>query len=133
VLRNGQPMTINVTIGTYGGPHQELADDSNGAPQSGKLGLAVGDLTQDVRQQLQVPASVHGAVIQNVRPASPADDAGLQPGDVILEVDRKPTPSADQFASQVRNDTNGSDLLLLDWSKGNASYRTLHPDNQQNG
>jgi serine protease Do len=133
VLRDGKPTTVSVTIGTYGGDHQELADDDNGAPQSGKLGLAVADLTQDVRQQLQAPENMHGAVVQNVRPASPADDAGLQPGDVILEVNRKPTGSADQFVSQVHGDSNGGDLLLLVWSKGNASYRTVHPDSEQNG
>lgn len=131
VIRDGKSSTVNLTIGTYG-DHQQLADN-DGAPQSGKLGLAVADLTQDVRQQLQVPESVHGAVVENVRPASPAEDAGLQPGDVILEVNRKPTTSADQFVSQVHGQSNGGDLLLLVWSKGNASYRTVHPDNGQNG
>jgi serine protease Do len=133
VLREGKPTTVSVTIGTYNNDHQEVADNENGAPQSGKLGLAVGDLTQDVRQQLQAPEKLHGAVVQNVRPASPAEDAGLQPGDVILEVNRKPTASANQFVSQVHGDSNGGDLLLLVWSKGNASYRTLHPDSGQNG
>lgn len=134
VLRDGNPTTVRVTIGTYNGDRQQLADnDGDGSPQSGKLGLSVEDLTQDVRQQLQLPSSVHGAVVQNVRPASPADDAGLQPGDVILEVNRKPTDSASQFVSQVHGDSNGGDLLLLVWSKGNASYRTVHPDSGQNG
>ncbi len=131
VLRDGKPDTIQVRIGTYGGDHQELADnDGNGGSQTGKLGLSVGDLTQDVRQQLQLPDNVHGAVVENVRPASPAEDAGLQPGDVILQVNRKPTASANQFVSQVHQDANGNDLLLLVWSKGNASYRTLHADGQ---
>lgn len=71
---------------------------------------------------------MHGTVIENVRPASPADDAGLQPGDVVLQVNRKPTPSADQFASEVHSNPSGQDLLLLVWSKGNTSYRTVCPD-----
>ena len=132
VLREGKPTTVSITIGTFNNDRQELADNENGGPQSGKLGLAVADLTQDARQELQVPENVKGAVVENVRPASPADDAGLQPGDVILEVNRKPTASADQFVSQVHGD-NGGDLLLLVWSKGNASYRTVHPDSGQNG
>ena len=134
LLRDGKPATVNVTIGSYSGDHQQLADnDGSEGSQSGKLGLAVGDLTQDVRQQLQVPDNMQGAVVENVRPASPADDAGLQPGDVILQVNRKPTASANQFVSQVHGDTNDGDLLLLVWSKGNASYRTVHPDSGQNG
>ena len=135
VIRNGQPTTVHLTVGEYHAPGQQMAaNDGNGAPQSGKLGLAVADLTANERQQMNVPDDVHGAVVQNVRPGSPADDAVLQPGDIILQVNRKPTGSADQFVSQVHGDTNGSDLLLLVWSKGNASYRTLHPDaNGQNG
>ncbi|HLI77818.1 MAG TPA: Do family serine endopeptidase [Acidobacteriaceae bacterium] len=133
VLRNGQPTTVNVTVGTYN-PNgtQVAANDGNGGANNGKLGLAVGDLTQEERAQLQLPASVHGAVVQQVRPASPAEDAGLQPGDVILEVNRKPTDSASQFVSQVHAGGQG-DVLLLVWSNGNASYRTVHPSDGQNG
>jgi serine protease Do len=96
--------------------------------------MALSDLTPDARQQGNVPDQVHGVVVQNVRPGSPADDAGIQPGDVILEVNRKPADSASQFADEVHRGGDGKDILLLVWSKGNASYRTLHPDHgEQNG
>jgi serine protease Do len=136
ILRNGQPMTLSVKVGEYKKPGAELASDESGAsPQNtGKLGLAVDDLNQDARQQLQVPAEVKGAAIANVRPGSPAEDAGLQPGDVVLEVNRKPVTSAEQFASAVHASPAGKDLLLLVWSKGNNSYRVLHVgEGNQNG
>jgi serine protease Do len=83
---------------------------------------------------LQVPDDVKGAAIANVRPGSPADDAGLQPGDVVLEVNRKPVTSAEQFANAVHANPAGKDLLLLVWSKGNDSYRVLHSaDGNQSG
>ncbi len=126
VMRNGQRQTVDVTVGSYDSKGTLAAEnEGNGKPQSGKLGLAVADLTQDARQQFRVPAEVRGAVVENVRPASPADDAGLQPGDVILEVNRKPLGSAEQFVNAVHGVANGHDLLLLVWSKGNASYRTV--------
>jgi serine protease Do len=135
VLRNGKPVNLNLTVGQYQGKTEVASNDEDGSPQSGKLGLAVSDLTADARQQANVPAHVHGVIVENVRPASPADDAGIQPGDVILEVNRKPAESASQFANQVhQEDREGKDLLLLIWSKGNASYRTIHSDgNDQNG
>ncbi len=138
IMRNGNPTSLNLTIGEYHAGNTQMADnDGNGGSgnvQPGKLGLAVGDLNAEARQQLNVPDDVHGAVVQNVRPASPADDAGLQPGDVILQVNRKPVTSANQFVSQVHGDSNSEDILLLVWSKGNASYRTLHAaDSNQNG
>lgn len=131
VLRNGSTQEIGVKVGTYypNGTQVASNDGSGQGQNSGKLGLAVGDLTQDARQQLQIPGSVQGAVVEQVRPASPADDAGLQPGDVILEVNRKATDNASQFVSQVHSSAAG-DLLLLVWSHGNASYRTVHPDGQ---
>jgi serine protease Do len=67
-------------------------------------------------------------IVENVRPASPADEAGIQPGDVIVEVDRKPAESASQFASAVHQNQDGKDHLMLVWSKGNSSYRTVHSD-----
>ena len=131
-------MSLDITVGQYHANKGEVATndgDDQGAPQSGKLGLAVGDVTAEARQQLQLPESIRGgAVVEQVRPDSPASDAGLRPGDVILEVDRHATGSADQFVSAVHGTTGGKDLLLLVWSKGNASYRTVHPDdNKQNG
>jgi serine protease Do len=130
VLRNGQPVTLNATVGEYKKPGAEVAENEpggRGAANTGKLGLAVDDLNDDARGQLHVPADVKGAAIANVRPGSPAEDAGLQPGDVVLEVNRKPVASAEQFASAVHATPAGKDILLLVWSKGNNSYRVVHP------
>jgi serine protease Do len=137
VLRDGQPQTVNVTVGQFHGNGAQVADSGDQAPgngKPGKLGLAVSNLTPQERQQMNIPEQVKGAVVQQVRPASPAEDAGLQPGDVILEVNRHATVSADQFVNQVHSMPAGKDVLLLVWSKGNASYRTLRTDSgNQNG
>jgi serine protease Do len=134
VIRDGKAETLNLTVGEFHGSSEVAANDSHDGPQSGKLGLAVSDLTPETRQQNNVPDQIHGVLVNNVRPASPADDAGIQPGDIILEVDRKPAVSASEFANQVHQDENGKDLLMLVWSKGNASYRTVHTDQgNQNG
>ncbi len=134
VLRDGKPATVNVTVGEYPQGNAEVAGNDREAAGRGKLGLAVADVTPELQQQLRLPEDVHGAVVENVRPASPAEDAGLQPGDVILEVDRHATASANQFVTAVHGKSVGKDLLLLVWSRGNASYRTLHADTDgQNG
>ena len=131
ILRNGQPSTLNLTVGSFHAKSDIAADDSDdrapgsGKARTGKLGLGVADLTDDLRQQVQAPSEIHGAVVESVRPGSPAEDAGLQAGDIILEVDRKPTASASQFVSQVHGVTAGKDILLLVWSGGNSSYRVL--------
>jgi serine protease Do len=137
IIRNGTPMQIGVKVGEYQKPGTQVAgnDGASGTgANTGKLGLAVDDLNQDERQQLNVPSDVKGAAVANVRPGSPADDAGLQPGDVVLEVNRKPVTSAEQFADAVHSTPAGKDILLLVWSKGNNSYRVVHPSaSSQNG
>jgi serine protease Do len=129
ILRDGKPETLNLTVGQFQGGKEVAANDTHeDGRQSGKLGLAVSNLTPEARQQFDVPEQVHGVIVGNVRPASPADEAGIQPGDVIVEIDRKPAESASQFASAVHQNQDGKDHLMLVWSKGNSSYRTVHSD-----
>ena len=52
----------------------------------GPLGIALAPLTPDTREKLEVPEGLDGAVIRSVRPGSPAAQAGLRPGDVIVGV-----------------------------------------------
>ena len=134
ILRDGKPETMTVKVGEFKGEKQVADNDGNGSQQRGKLGLAFGDLTPDMRQQMNIPSQVKGAAVQSVRPASPAEDAGLQPGDVIQEVNRKPVTNAEEFANNVHAVPAGKDILLLIWSHGGASYRVVHPaQGEQNG
>ncbi len=134
IIRNGASQTIHVKVGEFHKDSEVASDGDAAGPQKGKLGLAVAELTPDVRQQLHIPSQVNGVAVESVRPASPAEDAGLTPGDVILEVNRKAITSAEQFVNDAHANPAGKDLLLLVWSQGNASYRVLHTDGgNQNG
>jgi serine protease Do len=127
VMRDGKPQTLDITLGEFhakGETEQASADDTE---KGSRLGVAVADLTPDVRQQLDLPAQVKGVVIQEVQPGSPAEDAGISRGDVILEINRQPVQSSDQFVSDVHKLAKDKDLLLLVWSKGGTSFRVLHP------
>jgi serine protease Do len=134
ILRDGKPESIHLTVGEFHKEAPEEASNAGASEQRGRLGLTVADLSPDVRQQLHVPEQVHGAAISEVRPGSAADNAGLAPGDVILEVNRHPVADADNFVSQVHAVPQNKDILLLVWSNGGASYRVVHPEeNAQSG
>jgi len=59
-------------------------------------GLDPGRTGTNCRRRTQSP--VHGAVVEDVQPGSPADNAGLQRGDVIMEVNRHSVKSAAEVA-----------------------------------
>ena len=126
VLRNGKSMTVPVTLEEMGkGPNETGSNSSNG---EGKMrwGIGLGDLNPDVREQLQVPGDVHGAVIEQVQPGSSADNAGLQRGELILEVNRHKVQSAADVKKELSSVPNGQDALVLVWSNGGSTFRVLH-------
>ncbi len=133
ILRDGKPQQVSVTLGQLGGPRPVEAAE-NDSQNHARLGIAVTNITPDVRQQLNLPEQVKGGVaVAQVRPASPAEDAGLSNGDVILQVDRQPVESTEQFRSDIEKVPSGKDVLLLVWSNGGASYRVVHTAPTANG
>jgi serine protease Do len=125
VMRDGKAETHAVTLGTFGKDKEEkIAGNENGKPRWG-IGLA--DLTPDVRNQLQLGDNVAGAVIERVMPGSSADNAGLQPGDVITEVNRKPVKTAADVQKALADIASGADALILVQSGGGSTFRVLHP------
>jgi len=106
------------------------ADDSKSASaENGKprWGLGLADLTPDLRQQMQAGSNIHGAVVERVMPGSSADNAGMQPGDIITEVNRHPVQSAADVQKALANVPKDQDTLLLVWSNGGSTFRVLHP------
>jgi serine protease Do len=125
VMRDGKTIDVPVTLESMNGGHEQvIAQNGEG---KGRWGLGLADLSPDVRQQIEAPESVHGAVIQNVRPGSPADNAGLAQGDIIVSVNRKPTATASDVAQQLSGVPAGQDALVLVWSNGGTTFRVLHP------
>jgi len=126
VLRNGKSMNIPVILEALG---DRTAEGRGTSPEGqGKMrwGIGAANLTPDMRDQLQVPGNVHGALVEQVQPGSPADNAGLQQGDVILEVNRHKVQSADDLKQELSSVPKGQDALLLVYSNGGNTFRVLH-------
>ena len=126
VLRDGKSVSVPVTLEELGSKDkkEELsASAENGKP---RWGIGIADLTSDVRDQIQAPENVKGAVIQRVQPGSSAEDAGLQPGDVIQSVNRQQTPTASDVQKALANVPKGQDAMVLVWANGGSTFRVLH-------
>ena len=126
VLREGSSLNVPVKLEEMGS--RDKNDDTVGENDHGKMrwGLGLAELTPDVREQLQMPETVKGAVIERVQPGSSADDAGLQNGDVIVEVNRHPVDGPKDVQQELGKVVKGQDALVLVWSNGGNSFRVLH-------
>src|ERR1039457_4379927 len=134
VMRDNKRTTVAVTLADLSNPNN--TETSSNGHGKGRWGLSLGDLNQDARNELQQEgagqvsapgANIHGAIVNDVAPGSPADNAGLQGGDIIMEVNRQPMKSAADVAHALSSVPNGQDALVLVWSNGGSTFRVLHP------
>jgi serine protease Do len=133
VMRDGKNVSVPVTLEAMGSRDKSGKEAADAAPGKPRWGVGLSDMTPEVREQLQAPSDLHGAVIQQVQPGSPADNAGLQSGDVIVEVDRKPVQSAADVQKALSSVPKGQDALVLVWSNGGNTFRVLHPAQEDSG
>jgi serine protease Do len=117
VNRNGQTLDLPVKLGTFDLEAEAKGDNEGNLPSGGEKGalkgLSVQGLTPDIRQQLQVPEGTQGVVITDVDPDAAASAAGLQQGDIIVSVNRKPVNSVSEFNAAVREGASRDSTLLL--------------------
>jgi serine protease Do len=110
LLRDGKQMNLDVSIGERPSESAENVQPGN-KTEHAKLGLTVEDIDPDAARQLKLSSSI-GALITDVQSGSPADEGGLQPGDVIRSINRKPVNNAADLQSVVKDLKNGSTVLL---------------------
>ena len=130
VLRNGKQLSLPVTLGEMDMQGTTKRASTEPSPGGVHLGISLGDITADVRQELQIPERVHGAVIEQIEPGGPAYNAQLQRGDIIVEVNRHPVNNANEVRQQLLAAPKGQDVLLLIFSggaNGGTIYRVIHP------
>ena len=128
VMRDGQKRQITATLGELPETAERASGGRGGGPAPSETtleGLQVSTLTSDVAQQLNLPPGTRGVVITSVDPDSKAADAGLQNGDVIQEVNRKPVNSVEQFRTAVRDAGDAPILLLV--NQGGQTRFTVIP------
>jgi serine protease Do len=111
LFRNGGTVDTTVTLEELPGEKAALNGEPNGA-KSALEGVALSELSPEIVNELGLPAKTKGVVVTNVDPDSAAAEAGLQRGDVIQSVNRKPVANLDQ-AQQMFGSTSGGVLLSV--------------------
>jgi serine protease Do len=101
IIRNGEPKTVTVGLGEMPGEVTSAATVEKPETVSW-LGAEFSDATSEVRQQFGLASDVKGCVVVSIEPGSDAQQAGLAPGDVIREINRKGTPDIAEFNKVVK-------------------------------
>jgi len=120
-------MTVPVTVDSLHGGKGNSGETSNTEHGKARWGIGLDNVTPEIREQLQLPGEVHGALITNVQPGSSADNAGLARGDVIVEVNRHKVENAADVKRELGNTSAGQDAVVLVWSNGGSTFRVLSP------
>jgi serine protease Do len=126
ILRNAKKVQVPLTLGEF--PDEEAVAESRGGDDapSALQGLSVGNLTPSIAEQLKLKPGTKGVIVSGVTPGSPADDAGLQRGDVIEEVARNPVANVREFQAAVEKANSDSVLLLVNRG-GNPLFVVVEP------
>ena len=116
VVRNGKQQSFDVRVAPRPDETEEApgkSRESGGSAEKGDLlGLSVQDLTPELSRRARVEAGTRGAVVTDVTPETPGADAGFEPGDVIVEVNRQPIGAASDYKKAVRGLKKGDTALL---------------------
>src|SRR5208337_468968 len=101
-VRNGKKQDTTVTIADRSKLFaarlgEEDEDQSEEAPKPSKFGVTVRSITPDLANRLSIAAG-KGVVVQDVKQGSFAEDVDLMRGDVILEVNKQPVNTPDDFS-----------------------------------
>jgi serine protease Do len=131
ILREGKAMTLKATLGTR--PENLAAGGAPGtaAGQGTLAGVSVQNLTPAIRRRLDIPEGVNGVVITELDPNSAAAQEGLQPGDIIQSIDRRPVRNAEEFTSLAAK-VKG-DVLLRVVRQGNGFFIVVSPGDANGG
>jgi serine protease Do len=135
ILRDGKSKTIEVAVKEL--PSNDLASGGERKNQEGSSsdslnGVAVSDIDNAVRHELNLPTNIKGALVQDVAPDSAAFEAGLRRGDVIQEINRKAVAGADD-AVKLTDNVKEKKILLRVWSKDKGGSRYLIVDESKAG
>lgn len=120
VIRDGQEKTLDIVIGE---PQEEKEVELQ-EKVKGELGMSLKEITPGLTKELNL-SEQEGVYVSQIEPGSPAHESGIQRGDIIKEVNRKPIKTLDDFNKVVNYMKKGESLLLLIKRKDTSLYLAL--------
>ena len=130
IIREKKPKSIDLTIAEQPKNLAQAATEDNGdsvAPAGLLSDIEVKELNNELAGRYGLKSSDRGVVVVRVKSGSPAEEAGVRDGDLVLEVDRKPVGTLKAYERVVASLSKDRAVLLLLRRQGRAIYLTLRP------
>ncbi|QYO68648.1 Do family serine endopeptidase [Leptolyngbya sp. 7M] len=131
VQRDGNPLELTVTLDEFDTDRSATSAEPGAAPNSasptgGKLGLTLQPVTPQVVKELGLTNEKEGVIVTGVDEGGPGAEAGIQRGDVILEINRRSISTAEDVLSVVESSGSRPILLLIN-RRGQTAFITIRP------
>jgi len=111
LIREGKSITLHVKIAEL--PEGEVSETGEVEEEKGEtFGLSLRDVTPDIAQQFNLKQG-EGVIVTGVEPGSAASEAGIRPGDLIIEVNRKKVGNLKEYRSALEKAPKGKPVLFL--------------------
>ncbi len=111
VWRGGSTTTLTIQVGEL--KDEEVEEPQRQSSAEEDIGISAQALTPEIAESLGLSRDLKGVVVSRVTPGSPADEAGLRRGDVILEVNREPVKDLASFRKALQATAKKKSVLLL--------------------
>ena len=121
VIRDGKRLALTVKVAQLEEGDRRVAAAE---PAATKLGIAARSLTPELARSLDVPAA-RGVLVERVEDGSRAQAAGIEAGDVIVEVNRTPVASVGALQAALAKQPAGKPVLMLVHREGQSLYLTI--------
>jgi serine protease Do len=132
IYRDNQRKTLNITpdeldleAEANGGRSPRPNGPERETPTATDFGMQLEAITPEIARQLELPRGRGGAIVSDIDRGSVAANAGIQPNDVIVEVNRQPVANVSQVTRALQNAAPGRPVFLVVWRDGQEFFITM--------
>ena len=126
VIRDGRKKNLNVVLEAM--PNDEVLLSSNESTNTNELGIEVSELTRSNRRKYGIKNNEQGVIVTKVDSGSPAENTGIEVGDIITRVGTKKCRTSGEFQKLLK-ETKRKNMVMLHLKRdGAARYLTLELD-----
>jgi serine protease Do len=128
VIRDGAKRDVTVKLNeTAASKSARNGEGDSTAEDKTALGVSVAPLTPELATRYSLPKNAKGVVVEDVNPDGRAADAGLQAGDLIMQVNRQSVENVEDLRAAVRRSGDRPVLLLIS-REGQNHFLTVRPN-----